>query len=283
MARLAENHGGMPPVPGNRMTLHSDTQASLQALMQDIEAAQQRCDLEFYIWNPGGTADAVAESLMRTAQRGVVCRILLDEMGSATFWKSDWPQRMRAAGVLLVKACAIHPLNFQFGRADLRLHRKIVAIDQKIAWTGSMNMVDPTCFKQNAGVGEWVDAMIRVEGPAAEALTTVFEGDWAVESNNIPGFNAYLDAIQSLPLATDQARVVAQAVPSGPSYRTTNMSHILLSAIMSARSEVVMTTPYFVPDDALFQALQTTAARGVQGHTDCAATRGLPPRALCQP
>ncbi len=264
MARLAENHGGMPPVTGNQMTLHSDTQATLEALMQDIEKAQQRCDLEFYIWNPGGTADAVAETLMRSAQRGVICRVLLDEMGSADFWRSTWPKRMQTAGIQLVKACAIHPLNFQFGRADLRLHRKIVAIDQKIAWTGSMNLVDPSCFKQDAGVGEWVDAMIRVEGPAAEALTTVFEGDWAVESNNIPGFNAYLDAIQALPLATDQTGVVAQAAPSGPSYRTTNMSHLLLNAIMGAQSEVVMTTPYFVPDDALFQALQTTAARGVQ-------------------
>ncbi|MBU3656952.1 MAG: cardiolipin synthase [Rhodocyclaceae bacterium] len=263
MARLAEHHGGMPPVQGNRITLHSDTEQTLHALMHDIDQAHQRCDLEFYIWNPGGTADEVAEVLMRAAQRGVFCRVLLDELGSAAFWKSHWPGRMRHAGVHLVKACAIHPLELQFGRADLRLHRKIVAIDQQIAWTGSMNMVDPAFFKQNAGVGEWIDAMVRVEGPVAEALTIVFEGDWAVESNNIPGFSAYLDTIQKSSPAAYPAGIVAQAVPSGPSYKWTNMSHVLLSAILDAKNEVVMTTPYFVPDDALFQGLQTAAARGV--------------------
>lgn len=264
MAQLAEHHGGMPPVEGNQIALHSDTQQALHTLIRDIDQACHRCDLEFYIWNPGGIADDVADSLMRAAKRGVVCRVLLDELGSATFWKSDWPARMRHAGIRLVKACAIHPFELQFGRADLRLHRKIVAIDQEIAWTGSMNMVDPAFFKQNAGVGEWVDAMVRIKGSAAEALTMVFEGDWAVESNNIAGFSAYLDHMQQLPPAANQQGVVAQAVPSGPSYKFTNMSHVLLSAILDARSEVVMTTPYFVPDDALFQGLQTVAARGVR-------------------
>lgn len=262
MARLAEHHGGIPPVPGNRITLHPDTQKVLHELMQDIDQAQRRCDLEFYIWNPGGTADQVAETLMRTAQRGVMCRVLLDEVGSATFWKSEWPGRLRHAGVKLTKGCAIHPLRLQFGRADLRLHRKIVAIDGDIAWTGSMNMVDPAYFKQDAGVGEWIDAMVRVQGPAAEALTTVFEGDWAVESNNIPGFSQYLDHMELTPPHTYPGGIVAQAVPSGPSYNA-NMSHVLLNAILEAEHEVVMTTPYFVPDDALFQGLQTAAARGV--------------------
>ncbi len=263
MAQLAENHGGMPPLLGNKITLHSDTPQTLQALMQDIDQARHCCDLEFYIWNPGGTADQVADTLMRTARRGVRCRVLLDELGSATFWKSDWPKHMREAGVDLVKGCAIRPLALQFGRADIRLHRKIVAIDEQIAWTGSMNLVDPAYFKQGAGVGEWIDAMVRVEGPAAEALTTVFEGDWAVESNNIPGFERYLDHIQKIPPAANPSGIIAQTVPSGPSYKSTNMSHVLLSAILDAKSEVVMTTPYFVPDDALFQGLQTAAARGV--------------------
>ena len=263
MAQLAEHHGGMPPVPGNRIALHANTQEALHALIQDIHQAKYRCDLEFYIWNPGGTADLVAEALIQAAQRGIACRILLDEVGSAPFWKSHWPARLRHAGVSITKGCAINPLKLQFGRADLRLHRKIVAVDGHIAWTGSMNMVDPAYFKQNAGVGEWIDAMARVEGPAAESLTTVFEGDWAVESNTIPGFKRYLDQMHLTPPQMHADGIVAQAVPSGPSYKFTNMSHLLLNAILEAQHEVVMTTPYFVPDDALFQGLQTAAARGV--------------------
>lgn len=88
MAALAEHHGGMPPLPGNQLTLYSDAQTILHGMIRDIDAAQQRCDIEFYIWNPGGTADAVGEALIRAARRGIPCRVLLDELGSATFWKS---------------------------------------------------------------------------------------------------------------------------------------------------------------------------------------------------
>ena len=263
MARLAESRGGMPPVPGNRITLYPDAQSILHALIVDIDAAQHSCDLEFYIWNPGGAADDVAAALIRAAKRGITCRVLLDELGSSTFWKSDWPAQLRDAGVHLTKACAIQPLKLQFGRADLRLHRKIAAFDQNIAWTGSLNLVDPAFFKQDAGVGEWVDAMARIEGPGAEALATVFEGDWAVENNQIPNFGHYLDRMQSTPPCVGPGQIIAQAVPSGPSYCSTNMSHLLLSAILDAKHEVIMTTPYFVPDDALLQGLQTAAGRGV--------------------
>lgn len=264
MAVLAEHHGGMPPVPGNQLTLYSDAQAILHGMIADIDMASTRCDVEFYIWNPGGTADLVGEALIRAARRGVSCRVLLDELGSATFWKSTWPERLAAGGVKLVKACAINPLRLQFGRADLRLHRKIVAIDQHIAWTGSLNLVDPAFFKQDAGVGEWVDAMTRVVGPAAVALTTVFEGDWAIESGNIAGFTEFLDDMRVVPVPTPVGNVTVQVVPTGPSYKIANMSHMLLSAVLDARKEVVLTTPYFVPDEALFQALQTAACRGVE-------------------
>jgi len=263
MAILAEHHGGIPPLPGNQLTLYSDAQTILHGMIADIDQARTRCDIEFYIWNPGGTADLVGEALIRAAARGVTCRVLLDELGSATFWKSEWPKRLRDGGIKLVKACAIHPLRLQFGRADLRLHRKIVAIDQHIAWTGSLNLVDPAFFKQDAGVGEWVDAMARVVGPGAVALTTVFEGDWAIESGNIQGYSEFLDQQTATPVPQPAGDLTVQIVPTGPSYKIANMSHILLSAVLDARKEVVLTTPYFVPDEALFQALQTAACRGV--------------------
>ena len=139
-----------------------------------------------------------------------------------------------------------------------------MAVDQHIAWTGSLNLVDPAFFKQDAGVGEWVDAMIRVVGPAASALTTVFESDWAVESGNIPGFSQFLDQMRATEVPPPVGDLMVQAVPSGPSYKVANMSHVLLSAVLEAREEVILTTPYFVPDDALFQGLQTAACRGVQ-------------------
>ena len=263
MAHLAEYRGGIPAVPGNRIDLYPNAQSIFKALVKDINVAMFCCSMEFYIWSSGGMADQVAEALIRAAKRNVRCRILLDELGSAAFWKTKWPGKLREAGIELTQACTIHPLKMQFGRADLRLHRKIVTIDHKIAWAGSLNLVDPAFFKQNAGAGEWVDAMVRLEGNAAESLEMVFEGDWAIE-NNLPDFGGYLEKMQSTTPQTDIGNVIAQAVPSGPSYRTVDMSQILLSAILDAKFEVMMTTPYFVPDDAVLQGLSTAAGRGVE-------------------
>ncbi len=71
-----------------------------------------------------------------------------------------------------------------FQRVDIRNHRKIAVIDNRIAYTGSQNLVDPRYFKQQAGVGEWVDLMIRVEGPAVAVLNHVTEMDWSVEARD---------------------------------------------------------------------------------------------------
>ena len=68
------------------------------------------------------------------------------------------------------------------GRTDLRLHRKIVVIDGESAWTGSMNLVDPRFFKQDSGVGQWVDAMVRVQGSVVVPLAATMIGDWMLES-----------------------------------------------------------------------------------------------------
>ena len=71
-----------------------------------------------------------------------------------------------------------------FVRADLRLHRKIVVIDGHIGYTGSLNLADPRLFKKSAGVGQWVDAFARLQGPAVQALAYTFLEDWALETGD---------------------------------------------------------------------------------------------------
>jgi cardiolipin synthase A/B len=123
------------------------------------------CTWSFTFGPLGGDADAVGEALIRAAKRGVACRVLLDSLGSKAWFKSSWPSRFKEAGIAITEALPIQLGRFQFRRADLRLHRKIFVIDGRVVWTGSMNLVDPRTFKQDSGVGEWVDAMVRIEGP----------------------------------------------------------------------------------------------------------------------
>ncbi len=92
------------------------------------------------------------------------------------------PQRLRDAGVQLRAALPVGLLRTLVGRTDLRLHRKIVVIDGAAAWTGSMNLVDPRYFKQDSGVGEWVDAMVRIEGTVVNPLAATLIGDWILET-----------------------------------------------------------------------------------------------------
>ncbi len=164
MDQLGRHMVGSPTVHGSHLELMSNTQEILRAIARDVDAAQTTVFMEFYIWNEGGEADEVLAAVMRAARRGVVCRLLVDALGGRPWWKGKQPQQLRDAGVELRQALPVGLFRTFVGRTDLRLHRKIVVVDGRVAWTGSMNLVDPRFFKQGAGVGEWVDAMTRLEG-----------------------------------------------------------------------------------------------------------------------
>jgi cardiolipin synthase len=154
LARLAESVLGAPLLRGNRLQLLENAGAAFPALIADIDRASHSVNLEFYIWSPGGEADAVGAALIRAAKRGVQCRVLVDAIGSKAFLKSDFTEDIRRSGVHIGVALPTGPLRLLFVRPDLRLHRKIVVIDEEIGYTGSLNLADPKIFKKEAGVGQ---------------------------------------------------------------------------------------------------------------------------------
>ncbi len=259
LSLLAESKNGSPVIAGNQIELFTNSLEILQSFVDEINQAKKTLHLEFYIWALGGDADRVGEALISAAQRGVACKVLLDSLGSKDWFKSSWPNRFRNAGIQVTEALPIQFGRFQFRRADLRLHRKIFVIDNTIVWTGSMNMVDPRSFKQDSGVGEWVDAMVRIEGPVASQFELTFSFDWSVDNPRITHFS---DVVPDRSPAEGQ--VLAQEFASGPVYRDDILYQVLLSAIMDAREELTITTPYFGPDDGLIQALMAAAGRGVR-------------------
>ena len=258
LSLLAESNNGSPVIAGNKIELFTSSLKILQLLIDEINQAKTTLHLEFYIWALGGDADRVGEALIAAAKRGVACKVLLDSLGSKDWFKSTWPNRFRGAGIEVTEALPIQIGRFQFRRADLRLHRKIFVIDNAVVWTGSMNMVDPRSFKQDSGVGEWVDAMVRIEGPVASQFELTFSFDWSVDNPKITHFNDVAPA--AIPI---EGKALAQEFSSGPVYRDDILYQVLLSAIMDARKELTITTPYFGPDDGLIQALMAAAGRGV--------------------
>ena len=155
MDRLGTCLIGIPTVAGSMAQFHSESEQILRAIAKDIDNAHKSVLMEFYIWNEGGAADEVLEALVRAGRRGVSCRVLVDAVGARPWWRGRQPQRLREAGVRVQPALPVSLLQALVSRNDLRLHRKIVVIDGRVAWTGSMNLVDPCCFKQNAHVGRW--------------------------------------------------------------------------------------------------------------------------------
>ncbi|RUO34948.1 cardiolipin synthase [Aliidiomarina soli] len=237
-------------------TLLNSPQAIFASLRTDIENAQRTIDLEFYIWHSKGQVNEIETALIKAAQRGVEVRILADDAGSWPFFFSKGHKAMKEAGIHIVPALPVSPWRLALRRADIRLHRKIIVIDHQIAYTGSMNMADPTEFNKNANVGQWIDAMARFRGAAAVGMAKVFAWDWEVETE------------EHLPTSIDVEKHVSQqwlaTIPSGPGLGHDLITEVMLSAIYRADTSITICTPYFVPPEPVFEALLQALARGVK-------------------
>ncbi len=250
-----------PILEKNNIDLLKNAESAFPAMIRDIDAATISCDMEFYIWSDGGLADKFGEALMRAARRGVRVRVLVDQIGSLSFIKGANIKKLRDAGVIVQTALPSSLWRSLFSRPDLRIHRKILVIDNAIAYTGSLNLADPQFFKIDAGVGPWVDAACRVRGPAVEALGLVFLADWCIETGE--DLQAEL-AKTKFKNSAENGEANIQCLPSGPAIKNSAIEQVLITSIYAAKSEVRMTTPYFIPSDAFLYALTSAANRGVK-------------------
>ena len=255
---LCNHRMGIPALSGNTLTLQNSPSDILNSVIKDIESAQTSIYMVFYIWHPGGLTDAVASALIRAARRGVEVKLLLDSAGSARFFRSHWVNMMREADIHLVEVMHVNVLRIFLNRLDLRQHRKIIVIDEKIAYTGSMNMVDPAYFKQDSGVGQWIDVFVRVTGPTVNVLSAIHAWDWEFETGE-----RRLPAIPECQLDPLEHHHPIQVVPSGPGMPENLISQVLTLAMHQAKKSVCITTPYFVPSADLLATIKMTAQRGV--------------------
>ncbi len=261
ISHLCTAASGFSPLPGNDLTLMDNSTEVLSGLVADIDSSKHHCHLLYYIWHPSGGGVTVGEALIRAADRGVQCRVLVDAVGSKSFMKSDLRERMERAGIKVVEALPVNAIRMLFARLDLRNHRKIAVIDGVIAYCGSQNLADET-FRvwRNPNVGPWVDATLRIEGLAVRPLQTIFLRDWACESEEqLPDVEQFFPSVP----AQSPGGSIVHVVPSGPGPKPYTIHQALLAMLHSAREEIMMTTPYFVPDEAMKAALINAALRGV--------------------
>lgn len=262
VARLCAAVTGLPPLKGNTLRLFGDSDETLRAIVADIDSAKHHVHLCYYIWSTqGGGPGEVAKAVVRAAERGVRCRVLVDAVGSGDFLRCDDCDAMRRAGAKVIAALPVNPLRALAARLDLRNHRKATVIDGKVAYIGSQNLNDSSFnVRGSTGPGPWIDATVRIEGPAAQALSVMFMRDWELDAGEpMDPLEDYLPEFGEV-----SEGGVVQLAPSGPGSGPLAIQQAILTTIYAAREELVMTTPYFVPDDATRSALQAAAKRGVE-------------------
>jgi cardiolipin synthase len=255
---IGKTVNGFDPIGGNHADLMPDSNATIASLVADIDAATDHVHLLFYIWLPDNNGCKVVEALKRAAARGVTCRAMADGLGSRLMIGSEYWRTMRAAGVHLASALPVgnpllRPLK---GRIDLRNHRKIVIIDHIITYCGSQNCADPE-FRIKAKYAPWVDAMMRFEGPIARQNQYLFAGDWESETGED------ISDLLTHPIVPTQPGLPAQVIGTGPTVRFSAMPEMFESLMYTARRKLVITTPYFVPDESMLAGLCACARRGV--------------------
>jgi len=256
--QLGETINGFVPIGGNTGQLMADSNAGIDSIVADMDTACDHIHLIFYIWLEDNNGLKVVEALKRAAVRGVACRVMADGHGSRLIIGSKHWQNMRESGVQVAVALPIENLVLHslHGRIDLRNHRKIIVIDDRITYCGSQNCADPE-FHVKAKFAPWVDALIRFEGPIARQNQHIFVSDWMAQVDE--DIRSLLEA----PVYASSKGFPAQVIATGPTVRNSAMPETFVALMHAARHTLIITTPYYVPNESMQDALCAAARRGV--------------------
>ncbi len=245
----------MPAMQGNRVELLTHGNEVIARLIEDIDQAADHVHLLFYIFQDDPLGRRVAEAMARAARRGVKARIVVDAFGARTLAAELGPW-MIGEGIDLHSLMSINPFRRHHTRLDLRNHRKLAIIDGRIAYTGSQNIEVKDYDHGRAEA--WHDVMVRITGPAVLHLQMVFVEDWYLATDHV------LDGPELFPAPPAAGQIPIQVVPTGPTEPNTALRDILITAIGSANNCIIITSPYFIPDEPFRVALHLASLRGVK-------------------
>lgn len=257
---------GYPLTYNNEVDIFIRGDEKFEALKKDLREAKKRIYLQYYIFLDDKIGNEIAEILEEKARQGVEVKVIYDHVGSFSA-SNKFFRRMQEAGI------EVHPffrVNFpQFAnRINWRNHRKIVIIDGDTGYIGGMNIADRYAYGNGKKKELWRDTHFRVKGDIVESLLHAFLVDW--------NFRKKDPYIPILPPRQDKIRNEKgiQLVTGGPISQWDNLSLMFLKAITQSKRLIWIQTPYFLPTDALFNALQAAALANIDvrimmpAHTD---------------
>jgi cardiolipin synthase len=246
--------------PGNRVGLLRSGREYFPALISAIETAQREVWLESYIFADDPAGRAVADALVRAAQRGVAVRVLVDGWGARHYLTPPLEAMLMAGGVDLMRyRPEVKPWDFRSNRLR-RLHRKLCHIDARIAFVGGINVIDD--LHTPGHKPPRVDFAVIIEGPLLASIVYTMQRVWAIvemsqlRSSDVPLF-------PSPPRVERVGTQTAKFVIRDNLRHRRDIERSYLAAIRTAKREIVIATAYFFPGAEFRRALVAAAKRGV--------------------
>ncbi len=253
--RLIHNSCAVTPAPGNHVEFLVDGESTFNSIFAALEEAEQSIHLQYYIFEEGILADRLLELFIRKAKQGVQIKLIYDEVGSFSLGHA-YRKALRKAGV------EVYPfLPFRFSRMlanlNYRNHRKIIAIDGRVAFTGGINISDKY-LSGDQELGPWHDAHLKITGPAVTSFEHIFAMDWLMVSGDKLAYPSYKHQGGKF-----NKGMTVQVVPSGPDDDFPVIEQVFLRLILDARQYLYITNPYIIPSQEILKALQVASLSGV--------------------
>jgi len=242
---------GMPLLPGNHVRTLINGTATFDAIVAALDGAQDYVIVQFFVVRHDALGQRIKQSLLACRARGVRAYLLYDGIGSHEL-SGRYVNELRHAGVEVHKFATRRFINrFQL---NFRNHRKIVVVDGQRAFVGGHN-IGVEYLGEKPPLSPWRDTHIDISGPVVANIQFVFVEDWFWATQRVP--DVVLSDI------THSANMCCQAIVSGPADEFETCSLFFVNAINAAKQRIWLTSPYFVPDEAVFSALKLAVMRGV--------------------
>ena len=253
--RTLEGVMGIPATEGNAIDVLRNGDEIFPAMIESIAAARKTIDFLTFVYWKGETGRKFADALSERAEAGVRVRVLLDGFGALSIEKK-LVNLMTGAGVDVQWFRRLGRI--QPHKANHRTHRKVLVVDEEVAFTGGVGIADE--WQGDArDSGEWRDTHFRLRGPAVDGLRAAFLNNW-VEAEDVL-FDSGVDRFPDQP---QPGSAVVQCVRGASSTGWSDVSTLFRTLLAVAEQRVRLTTAYFVPDERLTDQLCSAADRGVK-------------------
>ena len=260
---LNRHLGAVPLAGGNSAILIGDYDTAIDAMAADIDTATELVHVEFYIVSFDDTTKGFFAAMEAAVKRGVRVRVLLDHIASIrTVGHTETFAELDRIGAQWSFMLPVQPFKGKYQRPDLRNHRKLVVVDGRVGYMGSQNLIDRSYrAEKNLKRGlAWQELVTRVTGPAVAGINAVFLSDWYSETDELLDERVPADAVWR---DTSADALDCQVVPSGPGFEGENNLRLFLALLYSAQERIIITSPYFVPDEAMMYAITSGRQRGL--------------------